>query len=267
MKSVLLAVLISLGTGSVSLQAQAPPRPGPAQPPGSGPGEIRGAVVDTASKSPVASASVAVWSKADSTLVAGAIVRADGMFRIDGLMPGTYYLKVTMLGYDTHTTSKLTITPAAPRVLAGNIALTRAAIALQQIDVNADRTLVIAPDRNAYRARDIAPAAVNATDVLESVPSVHVDADGKVSLRGNENVVVQINGRPTPIRGAQLASYLKQLPANTIERIEVIPNPSAKQDPEGMAGIVNIVMKQNVDLGRSGGLTLSASNRSEEHTS
>jgi outer membrane receptor for ferrienterochelin and colicin len=92
---------------------------------------------------------------------------------------------------------------------------------------------------------------------------VHVDPDGKVSLRGNENVVVQINGRPTPIRGAQLASYLKQLPANTIDRIEVIANPSAKYDPEGMAGILNIVMKQNVDLGRSGGLTVTASSNDQ----
>jgi ferric enterobactin receptor len=85
------------------------------------------------------------------------------------------------------------------------------------------------------------------------VPAVQVDADGKVSLRGNENVAVQINGRPTPMRGTQLASYLKTVPANTIERIEVVPNPSAKYDPEGMAGIINIVLKQNVDLGLSAG--------------
>jgi ferric enterobactin receptor len=263
MKSAFLAaVLTFLVAGSAALQAQTPPRAGPAQA-ATGIGEIRGVIVDTASKAPVPSASVAVWAKADSTLVAGAIARADGTFRIEGLMPGVYYLKVTMLGYDTHTTSEVTISPASPRVLAGTIALTRMAIALQQIDVNAERTLVIAPDRNAYRVRDIAPAAVSATDVLESVPSVHVDPDGKVSLRGNENVVVQINGRPTPMRGPQLAGYLKQLPANTIERVEVIPNPSAKQDPEGMAGIVNIVMKQNVDLGRSVGMTVTGSTQDQ----
>jgi outer membrane cobalamin receptor len=70
---------------------------------------------------------------------------------------------------------------------------------------------------------------------------------------------VQINGRPTPIRGTQLASYLKSLPANVVERIEVIPNPSAKYDPEGMAGIINIALKQNVDLGLSGALNLGIS--------
>ena len=80
-----------------------------------------------------------------------------------------------------------------------------------------------------------------------------------MSLRGNENVAVQINGRPTPMRGAQLASYLKSVPANTIERIEVVPNPSAKYDPEGMAGIINVVLKQNVDLGLSAGLNTAIS--------
>ena len=113
--------------------------------------------------------------------------------------------------------------------------------------------MTVEPDRNSYRAKDIAPAAANASEVLDNVPSVQVDGDGKVSLRGNENVAVQINGRPTPIRGTQLASYLKSLPANIVERVEVIPNPSAKYDPEGMAGIINIVLKQNVDLGLSGG--------------
>ncbi|MGH9887776.1 MAG: TonB-dependent receptor domain-containing protein, partial [bacterium] len=80
-----------------------------------------------------------------------------------------------------------------------------------------------------------------------------------MSLRGNENVVVQINGRPTPMRGTQLASYLKSLPANIVDRVEVIPNPSAKYDPEGMAGIINIALKSNVDLGLSGALNAGVS--------
>ena len=205
------------------------------------------------------SASVAVWSKADKALAAGAIVRQDGSFRIEGLKPGTYYVKLTMLGYATQTTPDLVITANSPRLNLGSVKLERAAIEVAGVEATAERAVVIAPDRNSYRVKDVAPGATTASDVLESVPSVQVDADGKVSLRGNENVVVQINGRPTPIRGAQLAGYLRQLPANTIERVEVIPNPSAKQDPEGMAGIINIVMKQGVDLGTSGGFTLSGS--------
>ena len=114
--------------------------------------------------------------------------------------------------------------------------------------------MTIEPDRNAYRAKDVAPAAANAGDVLNEVPSVQVDGEGKVSFRGNENVAIQINGRPSPLRGPQLSAYLKSLPANIVERVEVVPNPSAKYDPEGMAGIINLVLKQSVDLGMSAGL-------------
>ena len=259
MKTVLIAtVACVLAASSSTLAAQAAGRPA-GQQPAPAAGEIRGTVVDGEGKTPIASASISVRSKTNGVLVAGALTKQDGTFRIEGLQPGTYTVKVVMIGYDAHTTAELLIAPAAPRAALGSIPLARSPIALQSVEVNAERSVVIAPDRNAYRARDIAPAATNASDVLAVTPSVHVDPDGKVSLRGNENVVLQINGRPTPIRGAQLAGYLKQLPANTIDRIEVIPNPSAKYDPEGMAGILNIVMKQGVDLGRSGGLTLAAS--------
>jgi len=255
------SLALALLAAAAPLAAQTPERRPPgAQPPAAGPGEIRGTVVDGQGSTPVGSASIAVRSRADSSLVAGAIAAADGSFRIQGLRPGAYYLRVSMLGYTPQTSATLTVTPAAPAVNAGPIRLARGAVALAGITATGERQAVaIAPDRNTYAARNVAPAATNASEVLEAVPSVQVDADGVVSLRGNENVVVQINGRPSPIRGAQLAAYLKQLPANTLERVEVVPNPSARQDPEGMAGIINIVLKQNVDLGLSGGVTLAAS--------
>jgi ferric enterobactin receptor len=249
-----IAVLATVLAAAVPVDGQVPGRQ--SQPPSSGPGEVRGVVVD-ADGQPVASASIEIWSQADRRLVAGAIGRQDGAFRIEGLRPGAYILRVAMIGYETHAATEVTITEAAARVNVGSITMARSPIVLDGVEVRAEAPLIVAPDRNIYRARDVAPAAATATDVLENVPSVQVDADGKLSLRGNENVVVQINGRPTPISGVQLAGYLRQLPATTIERIEVIPNPSARQDPEGMAGIVNIVLKQTVDLGRSGGITLS----------
>lgn len=262
MKSAVFAVAITIAVVSpISAQTPRPStgRPVPAQPPMAGPGAMRGMVVDSESSAPISSASIAVRSAQDSSLVAGAIVRADGTFRIEGLRAGNYWARVTMLGYASRVIGPVSVTATAPLLTLGKVWLNREAIAVAGVVASAERSVVIAPDRNTYRARDVAPAATNASDVLENVPAVQVDADGKVSLRGNENVVVQINGRPTPIAGAQLAGYLKALPANTIERIEVIPNPSAKQDPEGMAGIINIVMKQGVDLGTSGGFTASAS--------
>ncbi|HYH80239.1 MAG TPA: TonB-dependent receptor, partial [Longimicrobium sp.] len=134
--------------------------------------------------------------------------------------------------------------------------LTAGAVALQGITATTERSAVVtAPDRTVVNVRDL-PSATggNATDVLRSVPGVDVDGDGKVSVRGNENVAVQINGRPAPMRGDALTNFLKQLPSNMVDRVEVVPNPSAKYDPDGMGGILNIVLKQNTDLGTSGGM-------------
>ncbi len=233
----------------------------PGSPPPAGNGEVHGLVLDAKDSVPLGRASVAVRSRKDSSLVSGAIANAAGVFRVQGLRNGAYYLRVTGIGYSPKT-QNFAITDTAPAVNAGTIRLSRFAVALKGVEVVEDRaTMAIEPDRNSYRAKDVAPAAANASEVLDATPSVSVDQDGKVSLRGNENVVVQINGRPTPMSGTQLGAYLKTLPANVIERIEVVPNPSAKYDPEGMAGIINIALKSSVDLGFSGGGNASAANR------
>ncbi len=256
--------LVLVAAGSV--QAQSPAQARPSGPPPSGIGEVLGTVVDTADKAPVARASITVRRKADSALVTGGYTSPDGAFRIQGLRPGAYYLRAASIGFRPRNYT-FDITDAAPRANVGSIPLTRIAVTLQKVQVAGERPMVvIEPDRNTYRAKDIAPAAANASDVLQATPSVEVDADGKVSLRGNENVAIQINGRPTPIRGTQLGAYLKQIPANIVERIEVVPNPSAKYDPEGMAGIINIVLKANTDLGLSGGLNTGFANPSRFNT-
>jgi outer membrane receptor protein involved in Fe transport len=256
MKRILSAVLSLVLAVAVSAHAQNPTPARPLSPPPSGNGEVLGTIVDTATKEPVTRASVAVRTRKDSSLVTGAITGPDGNFRIQGLRPGDYYLRTTSIGFRPRTYT-FSISEAAPRANVGSLTLTRVAVALQSVQVEGQApTVVIEPDRNTYRAKDVAPAAANASEVLQATPSVEVDGDGKVSLRGNENVAIQINGRPTPITGAQLAAYLKQIPANIVERIEVVPNPSAKYDPEGMAGIINIVLKANADLGVSGGLNV-----------
>jgi ferric enterobactin receptor len=257
MKRTLVVLGLLLTTGFTSLHSQAPGQPAGAPPQAAAAnGEIRGLVMDTAAKTPVSRASVTVRSKRDSAIVAGAIANADGTFRIQGLRPGVYRVRVTSIGYGPRTQEVTVANAAPPEGL--SFQLSRVAVALQGVEVTSDRpTISIEPDRNAYRAKEVAPAAANANDVLENVPSVQVDGEGKISLRGNENVAIQINGRPSPVRGAQLTTYLKAIPANIVEKIEIIPNPSAKYDPEGMAGIINIVLKQNADLGISGGLTVS----------
>jgi ferric enterobactin receptor len=250
--------LLLLASSANTLAAQAPNRP--AGPPPSGNGEVRGTVMDAKDSVPLARASVAVRNKKDSALVAGAIATANGAFRVVGLRPGAYSVRITSLGHSPKVQDVM-VTPAALSVDMGAVRLSRFAVALKGVDVVEDRSTVsIEPDRNSYRAKDVAPAAANASEVLDATPSVAVDNDGKVSLRGNENVAVQINGRPSPITGIQLGAYLKSLPANIIDHVEVVPNPSAKYDPEGMAGIINIVLKSTVDLGYSGGANAGIAN-------
>ena len=123
-------------------------------------------------------------------------------------------------------------------------------------DVVAEREeVVLAPDRTSYSVKNM-PAASGGTaiDVLRNIPLVEVDGSNNVSLRGNANVVVQINGRSTPLKGDQLGAFLAQLPAGTVKNVEVATNPSAKDDPEGTAGIINIVLNQEAELGLSGGI-------------
>ena len=251
MRAVVAASSLLVLSAVLPALAQAPSGPpNPANAPAP-PGEIRGRVLEGKTDQPVARASVSLRAKGGTAIITGAIANPDGSFRLQALRPGTYSLRATYIGF-TPLIQDVTIAPASPVVTLPDIKLTRAAVELSAVSVQEERTtMTVEPDRNTYRARDVAPAAANASEVLDAVPSVQVDADGKVSLRGNENVAVQINGRPTPMRGTQLAAYLKSLPANILERIEVVPNPSAKYDPEGMAGIINIVLKQNVDLGLS----------------
>jgi outer membrane receptor protein involved in Fe transport len=255
MKRILFALLaLVVNLAAVSLPAQNPNQPGPGGPPPAANGEVFGKIVDTAANTPLARASITVRRAKDSTLVTGALTGTDGAFRVQGLRPGKYYLRAASIGFGPRNVA-FAITDSVPRAALDAIQLTRISVTLQSVQVQGEKpAVVIEPDRNTYRAKEIAPAASNASEVLAATPSVEVDGDGKVSLRGNENVAVQINGRPTPISGAQLSAYLKQIPANIVERIEVVPNPSAKYDPEGMAGIINIVLKANTDLGLSGGL-------------
>ncbi len=261
------AVVLALSLLTPCVAAVAQTAPAPAAPGAGGPGramvpqapgEIVGSVLAAATSQPIASASVTIRALGDSALVAGALTRPDGGFRIEGLRPGRYSVRVRMLGYAPIVRGDVVIAAEAPRADLGRIALAAIVAQLAGVNVEAEReATVLAPDRNSYAVKDMAAASGGtAVDVLRNVPSIEVDGDNRVSLRGNQSVVVQINGRASPMRGEQLGNYLAQLPANLVSTVEVVSNPSAKNDPEGMAGIINIVLKQDTELGTSGGLTV-----------
>ncbi|HET7321571.1 MAG TPA: TonB dependent receptor [Longimicrobiaceae bacterium] len=224
-------------------------------------GVVRGSVVDAASGHAIANASVALRSGADSSLVTGAMTRADGSFALPGLRPGHYYVRITALGYGPRRVSPVDVSAGSPVVDLGVVKLTAAALQIQGLEVTGEqRDVQLAPDHNSYVTKDMpAVSGGSAVDVLRNVPSVEVDQDGNVSLRGNQSVVIQINGRPTPMTGPQLAAFLQQLPASMVAKVDVIPNPSAKYDPEGMGGIINLELKKNTELGASAGILLNAS--------
>lgn len=165
---------------------------------------------------------------------------------------------VRALGFAPKTIPVVELSAARPEADLGVLALTAAVVQLQEQAITAQRQQVqLAPDRTTYVVRDM-PTTKGGTalDVLRNVPSVDVDIDNVVSLRGNSGVVVQINGRPSPLKAGQLGNFLEQLPADAVDHVEIIPNPSARDDPEGVAGIINIVLRQKPDAGTSGGVTI-----------
>lgn len=224
-------------------------------------GEVTGRVLAGDTSEPIASATVSLWSQRDSSLVTGTITGTDGTFAMTQLRPGRFYLKASFVGFSTVTKEDLTLSPQEWTVALGDIRLETDAEQLGEVVVEGEREAIeIGIDRTVYNVKDQPTlSGGNGTDVLEQLPSIELDIDGNISLRGSQNVAVLINGRPSQLTGEMLTSYLASLPASAIDRVEVIPNPSARYEPDGMSGILNIVLRQDAEIGLSGGLTLSAS--------
>jgi ferric enterobactin receptor len=226
------------------------------------PGVITGSITAEATSKPLGGAAVTVRNARDSALVTGVLANAQGKFRIDNLAPGTYTLGVSFLGYKARV-SNVSITAAQPSAEVGVIALRTDVIAVQGVTAETQRSAVtLAADRSIYTTKGMVVAAGgNATDVLRNIPELQVDVDGSVRMNGSQSVVIHLNGRPAPMRGDALRSFLQNMPGNRIDRVEVVPNPSAKYDPEGISGIVNIVLKESVDLGFSGSANVGTDTR------
>ncbi len=266
MKNVIVFLTVLLFSASMhDLHAQN----GGNQPGGALASRITGAVVEDGSASPIEMATVAVWKAADSTLATGAVTAAAGRFVIEGLRPGPYYVQVSFIGYATQTISDVVLGAGQPPVDLGAVRLLPDTQLLDEVEVTAAREFIeIGIDRTVYNTRDqLVSVGGNASDVLQNIPSVEVDIDGNVSLRGSQNVAILINGRPSPLTGEALTSFLQGLSADVIERVEVIPNPSARYEPDGMAGILNLVLRQDKDLGLGGSLSLGATTQNSYNAS
>jgi outer membrane receptor protein involved in Fe transport len=144
----------------------------------------------------------------------------------------------------------------------GRLRLIATEVSLEEVVVTAEKPLYSASiDRKVYNVdRDLASKAGSASELLQNVPSVQVDIEGTVSLRGSANVLIMVNGKTSPLMNKNSATVLQQMPASTIDRIEVITNPSAKYKPDGTAGILNIVLKKNTSFGLNGNIASNAGN-------
>lgn len=204
---------------------------------------------------PVEAATVSLLRAADSTLVKVELTGADGQFEFDAVGAGEYRLGVALLGFERYVGAPFTV--AATPVALPPVVLTENAAALSEVTVTALKPFL---ERRTDRLivnieSSILATGSSALDVLERSPGVIVNQNDAIALRGRAGVIIMIDGKPTPLAGQELANYLRALPSSSIERIEIITNPSAKYDAAGNAGIIDIRLKKDKNLGTNGTLT------------
>lgn len=216
-----------------------------------GKGKITGVVLDENTDNPMEFANIAVYNQKDSSLVTGGITNETGQFEIGNINYGEYYLEVNFIGFNSTDVADIVLTRDNKVQDIGEVTLSSSAVSIGEVSVVADKAQVeYKLDKKVVNVSQVISAiGGTAVEVLENTPSVQVDIDGNVSLRGSSNFTVLIDGRPSVLTGSDA---LQQIPASAIESIEIITNPSAKYEPDGTTGIINLVMKKNALNGLSG---------------
>ncbi len=220
---------------------------------------VRGQLTEAATAAPLAYASVRVLQLPARTLVDGTLTDEQGKFSI-ALPLGNFLVEVEFIGFETISSPEFSLTAAQPQFDLGTLQLAATATALGEVEVTAEKsTMVLALDKKIFNVgKDLANAGGSASDILTNIPSVTVDPDGNVKLRGSDNVRILIDGKPSGLVSFKGSSGLQQLQASMIERVEIITNPSARYEAEGSAGIINIILKKDQKQGFNGSFELIA---------
>ncbi|ADB36885.1 TonB-dependent receptor domain-containing protein [Spirosoma linguale] len=223
-------------------------------------GQISGTVLDSVTRQPVPFATVAL-STSTGNVLAGKITSETGTFMFSGLLPGSYTLRLTFVGYQTRTLTAFALTDQKPGVQLGTLLLHPESRQLNEVVITGQKALIEEKsDRLVYNAaNDLTNKGGTAVDVLRKAPMLTVDVTGNVQLRGSSNLKVLLNGRPSGLLARNLSEALKMIPANTIQSVEVITSPSARYDAEGSGGVINIITKKQLK-GSSGNLDVTAGN-------
>jgi hypothetical protein len=249
MKRILLLIIVICA--SITAKAQLPVGGGGIV------GKISGTVIDSLTKKPVDYATISIYKSGAKTPISGVLTDEKGNFQINSLRAGSYKITVSFIGYPTKTFDPVETTASKPDNHMGTLVIAPSAKALKEVQIVGQTPLIENKiDKIVYNAeKDLTAAGGNATDVLQKVPLVSVDMNGNVAIRGDGNVRVLINGKPSGATSASLSDVLKTIPADQIKSIEVVTSPSAKYDAEGSAGIINIITKTKNASGISGSVS------------
>jgi len=223
-------------------------------------GRIVGKVIDSVSDLPVEYATISLYKYGETQAINGATSSSLGEFTVTNVPGGLFSVVVECIGYSPFTIDKVTVTQKHQVIDLKIIILRKKQQSLQNVTVTAQTKLVENKiDKLVYNAeKDITSQTGVATDVLKKVPQVSVDVDGNIELAGNSSIRFLINGKPSTAFGSSIADVLQSIPASQIKSIEVITNPGAKYDAQGLGGIINIILKKSTAQGINGNVSLTA---------
>ena len=218
---------------------------------------VKGAVIDSRTAQALQSASVRIYEGPQKKLITGSATSDSGTFLLQ-IPFGRYYAVIEYTGYTPFTTNEFLVSPQSPNHSIEIIKLISAATVLNEVVVQSEKSFMeLSLDKRIFTVgKDLANAGGSASDVLGNIPSVSVDGEGNVKLRGSDNVRILIDGKPSGLVSIKGAGGLQQLPASLIDKVEIITNPSARYEAEGNAGIINVILKKDKRQGFNGSLEL-----------
>jgi ferric enterobactin receptor len=227
-------------------------------------GTISGYVVDSATQQPVEYATVSLVDNQTRKTITGTVSNAQGFFTIDKINPGSFSMLIEAIGFMPFQQKLQLNANQADRVL-GKILLNQKVSSLQGVTITGGQKLIENKiDKMVFNAeKDLTSQGGVVTDILKKIPQVSVDVDGNVELAGSSSIRFLIDGKPSTAFGSNIADVLQSIPASQIKSVEVITNPGAKYDAEGLGGIINIILKHNQLKGINGSMSLTAASRNE----
>ena len=234
-----------------------------------GTGTVTGVIIGKTSNKPLEFANVILRNNSDSSKFQGTITKKNGEFSFDKVTFGDYKIIYSFIGFDKVQTREFTLNSKQNSINLGRLYISESTSTLGEVPVSAQRsTFVNSIDRKTFNVgQDLMSKTGSVSDLLQNVPSVQVDIDGNVTLRGAGNVMFLIDGKPSALMGANYAAVLQQMPASSIEKIELITNPSAKYKPDGTSGIINIILKKEKSLGLNGLASINGGNEKRYNAS